>query len=313
MTDAGPADRWFAHATTHWSDNSAEDLLALKGSHRVSVIVPARDEAATIVDIVTAVRRDLQERVALVDEIVVIDSDSCDDTARLAARAGAVVHRSADVRPDLGTHPGKGEALWKAQFVSGGDILVFLDADLTEWGTHFVSALLGPLFARPEVILVKGFYDRVLDSVDGPSHGGRVTELVARPLLSLWWPELAQVVQPLAGEWAVRRSEFDQLSVPIGYGVEVAALLDVYRRHGLDSIAQVDLGERGHSHQSIHDLGVMAAEILTVAMRRLDYASGDTADVLWQFDRAQTPPWQGRPVPAVERPPARDVSPSLRI
>ena len=143
---------------------------------------------------------------------------------RSPADAGAVVHRSAEIRPDLGTFPGKGEAMWKSLFVTKGDVIVFMDADLTDWDTHFVPGLLGPLLQRPGVELVKGFYERPLG--DEPYEGGRVTELVARPLISLLFPDLAGLHQPLAGEWAVRRSLFESLSVPTGYAVELAALID---------------------------------------------------------------------------------------
>jgi glucosyl-3-phosphoglycerate synthase len=297
---------WFAEATSSWSDWPTSAVLAAKGTTRVSVVIPARDEAATIGTIVSAIRTELVEDVPLVDELVVIDSDSRDTSAAIAARNGAIVYSARDVRPDLGACPGKGEALWKSQLVTSGDVLVFIDADLTEWGPHFVTGLLGPLFAHPDVQLVKGFYDRILD--DGSSQhapqGGRVTELVARPVLSLGWPQLTRVVQPLAGEWAIRRSTFERLSVPIGYGVELAALLDVYREHGLDAIAQVDLGERGHSHQSVHDLAVMAAEIIAVAGRRAEKSAPLAAAELWQYDRARVPPWRARWIPMDERPPA---------
>jgi glucosyl-3-phosphoglycerate synthase len=272
------------------------------------VVIPARDEAPTIAGIVDGIRTALIEQAPLVDELVVMDSDSADDTAAIARDHGAQVHAVRSVRPDLGGHAGKGEALWKSQFVTSGDVLVFIDADLTEWGPHFVSGLLGPLLASPGTVLVKGFYDRRLD--DGsPGHapqGGRVTELVARPLLNLHWPELAAMVQPLAGEWAVRRSAFETLAVPTGYGVELAVLLDVVGDLGLDAVAQVDLGERAHSHQSVHDLGVMAAEILAVAARRLGLSTSDTGE-LWQFDRGTAPPWRARAVPLLERPPATTI------
>jgi glucosyl-3-phosphoglycerate synthase len=214
------------------------------------------------------------------------------------------------VRPDLGAHAGKGEALWKSQFVTASDLLVFIDADLTGWGTHFVTGLLGPLFSVPEVVLVKGYYDRILDDGTGrrSAEGGRVTELVARPLLNLHRPELAALVQPLAGEWAVRRAVLQTLPIPVGYGIEMAVLLDVHRILGLDAIAQVDLGERAHSHQTVHDLGVMAAEILQTAERRVARAAAnDGQGVLWQFHRGADPPWRGRPVPLTERPPATTV------
>jgi glucosyl-3-phosphoglycerate synthase len=299
---------WFKRATSRSDDWPVADLLAAKGSTTVSVVIPARNEAATIGGIVAGIRAELMERHRLVDELVVIDSDSSDDTATLAQAAGAVVHPARSVRADVGAFPGKGEALWKSQFVTSGELLVFIDADLTQWGTHFVSGLLGPLLTAPHVALVKGFYDRVLE--DGSSahapQGGRVTELVARPLLNLRWPALAGVVQPLAGEWAVRRSVFEALSIPVGYGIEIAVLLDVYAGAGLAGIAQVDLGSRAHVHQSVHDLGVMAAELLAVAGRRLGLTEV-ASDELWQFDRSATSPWRSRAVPVAERPPATSV------
>jgi glucosyl-3-phosphoglycerate synthase len=302
------AEQWYEHATSTWTQWDPAALLAAKRQTRVSVVIPARNEVATIGGIVAGIRHDLIEQIPLVDELVVIDSDSTDATAAAALDNGAVVHASRDIRPDLGTYRGKGEALWKSQFVTTGDLLVFIDADLTGWGTHFVSGLLGPLLTRPRVKLVRGFYDRVLDDGSGAHapQGGRVTELVARPLLNLHWPELARVVQPLAGEWAIRRETFASLQVPVGYGVEMSTLLDVVACDGLDAFAQVDLGERAHSHQSVHDLGVMATEILLVASRRVGrVGTGVVSDPqLWQFERESTSHWRSRDVPAVERPPA---------
>jgi glucosyl-3-phosphoglycerate synthase len=299
-------EQWLPRSTSTSGDWPVERVLAAKGGTRISVVIPARDEEATIGAIVRGIRADLMTAAPVVDELIVMDSDSTDATADAAAAAGAAVHAVRRVRPDLGGRPGKGEALWKSQFVATGDVLVFVDADLTEWGTHFVTGLIGPLLADAGVQLVKGFYDRVLDdgSERTSTQGGRVTELVARPLLALWWPELAGVVQPLAGEWAIRRDCFAALEVPTGYGVELATLLDVHASGGLAAIAQVDLGSRAHRHQSVHDLGVMAAEILAVAGRRLG-VPGPAADArLWQYTRAADPRWRGREVPVDERPPA---------
>jgi glucosyl-3-phosphoglycerate synthase len=297
------AAAWFERNTSSAADWPVDRLVAAKGATRISVVIPARDEAATIGGIVAGIRDALVDADPLVDELVVMDSDSGDATAQIARDAGATVHAVRSVRPDLGSYAGKGEALWKSQFVTTGDVLVFVDADLTGWGTHFVTGLLGPLLTVPRIALVKGFYDRVLDGSDAASpQGGRVTELVARPLLNLHWPALAAVVQPLAGEWAVRRSVFERLSVPTGYGVELAVLLDVVGGSGLDAVAQVDLGARAHSHQSVHDLGLMAAEILAVAHRRLGFEARYAPD-LWQFDRRAVPPWRGRAVPLTEREP----------
>lgn len=260
-----PLSTWPATHSHHWSDWTVPDLLDRKAGESVSVVLPARNEEATVGDVVARLRRDLMESCALVDEIVVIDSDSTDATAAIASEAGARVFASADVRPELGSYPGKGEALWKSQFVTTGDVLVFMDADLVEWDTHFVRGLLGPLLTQRSVKLVKGFYGR--PGVRGPEDGGRVTELVARPLIALAWPHLSGVIQPLAGEWAVRRSHLASLRMPTGYAVELAALIDT-AAEGIEAIAQVDLGRRSHRHQGIHDLGAMAAEILASADRR---------------------------------------------
>ncbi|UDY23086.1 glucosyl-3-phosphoglycerate synthase [Nocardioides sp. Kera G14] len=255
-------------ATYRWSDWSLSALVELKRSSgtSVSLVVPARNEAATVGSVVSRVRAALMSTVDLIDEVVVIDSDSSDATAAVAASAGASVFSSAAVRPDLGSFPGKGEAMWKSLFVTSGDVIVFMDADLVEWDTHFIPGLLGPLLSSPSCELVKGFYER--PGEHGPLDGGRVTELVARPALSLWWPELAGLVQPLAGEWAVHRSLFEELSVPVGYAVEIAALIDTLESRGVEAIAQVDLGERSHSHQPLLDLGVMSAQLMAAMAAR---------------------------------------------
>ena len=296
-------------ATHHWDDWSLESLLAAKGATRVSLVVPARNEAATVGDVVGRVREALVETVQLLDEIVVIDSDSTDATYDVAVDAGAVVHRSAEIRPDLGSVPGKGEAMWKSLFVTSGDVLVFMDADLLDWDTHFVPGLLGPLLTEPTVELVKGFYER--PGAEGALDGGRVTELVARPLIALRFPNLSGLVQPLAGEWAVRRSLFETLSVPTGYAVELAALIDTAATRGLDAISQVDLGTRAHRHQSLLDLGGMAVQLLAAAERRggiadkLDHRDAQEVDLvdLRQFLPAVQP--RDRQVNVTERPPAR--------
>ncbi|MCZ4500164.1 MAG: glycosyl transferase, family 2 [Marmoricola sp.] len=303
-------DDWFAANTSSWRDLPLADLLAAKAASglTVSLVVPARNEAATVGDVVGRVREALMGTTDLLDEIVVIDSDSTDDTYAVASHAGAVVHRAAEIRPDLGTAIGKGEAMWKSLFVTRGDVLVFMDADLLDWDTHFVPGLLGPLLTRPEIALVKGFYERPL--VDGETsaafEGGRVTELVARPLLNLLFGDLAGLVQPLAGEWAVRRSLFEQLHVPTGYAVETTALIDTLRGPGLGAIAQVDLGRRAHRHQALRDLGAMSTQILAAVWQRSG-GTGLPADVitLRQYhpvDGAIAP--LTRPVVITERPPA---------
>jgi glucosyl-3-phosphoglycerate synthase len=307
-------DAWFDANTSSWRDRPLGELLDAKAASglTVSLVVPARNEAATVGDVVSRVREALVETTDLLDEIVVIDSDSTDDTYAVAEDAGAAVHRSAEIRPDLGSVPGKGEAMWKSLFVTTGDVLVFMDADLLDWDTHFVPGLLGPLLTRPEIALVKGYYERPLLAGDGSVddsaayEGGRVTELVARPLLNLLFPELAGLVQPLAGEWAVRRSLFASLRVPTGYAVETTALIDTAQALGIDAIAQVDLGRRAHRHQALRDLGAMATQIVAatigrlgvstdapVTLRQYHPADGRIDPVLREVDTTERPPAEG--------------------
>jgi glucosyl-3-phosphoglycerate synthase len=303
---------WFNTHTHHWADWSLDELLRAKGTTTVSLVVPARNEAATVGKVVGRVREALVDTIGFLDEVVVIDSDSTDETYAAAADAGAIVHRAAEIRPDLGTMPGKGEAMWKSLFVTTGDLIVFMDADLLDWDTHFVPGLLGPLLTDPGVELVKGYYERPYSSGHdvAASEGGRVTELVARPLIAVLHPQLAGLIQPLAGEWAVRRSLFESLSVPTGYAVELAALIDTSARSGIDAIAQVDLGRRAHRHQSLRDLGGMATQILTAALIRAGHTPGETsATSLRQYH--PVPGGVGavdRPVATVERPPAVTVA-----
>ena len=297
------------------ADWPLELLLDIKGSSSVAVVIPARDEEGTIGQVVRSILAELD---ALVDDVVVMDSLSTDATGRVAADAGARVCSVADVRPDLGVRAGKGEALWKSQFVTSADVTAFIDADLTEWGPHFVRGVVGPLLADPQVQLCRGFYDRVLDAGGEVTlEGGRVTELVARPWLALFRPELSGVVQPLAGEWAIRGSMLRTLSIPFGYGVEIATLLDVHDRCGVRAIAQVDLGRRAHRHQNIHDLGGMAVEVLAAADRRRGVAASSrttgadgappAADVrLRVMDEGRR--WTERSIGTQERPPFDTVT-----
>jgi glucosyl-3-phosphoglycerate synthase len=304
-------------ATHHWSDWTLTELLDAKRRRgaRVSLVVPARNEAGTVAGLVSRVRERLLETAALLDEIVVIDSDSTDGTAAAARGAGATVHRAADVAPHLGTHRGKGEAMWKSQLVVTGDLVVFMDADLVDWDTHFVPGLLGPLLTGPAAVrLVKGFYERPLTGGDsaGRYEGGRVTELVARPLLALHRPGLGEVVQPLAGEWAVRRDHLATLPMPHGYGVEIAALVDTYDRHGTASLAQVDLGRRAHRHQGLRELGRMSAQIVAAMARRTGEGARDSLP-LTQFRYDDTGMVsEVHPVDVGEREPAATLGTDLQ-
>ncbi len=257
-------------ATHHHGDFPAAALVAAKAGRRVSVVLPARDEEATVGPIVAAVREDLAEDVPLVDEIVVVDTDSADDTAARAAAAGAKVFSAAELCAEAGPPLGKGDALWRSLTATTGDVVVWIDADITGFDSRFVTGVLGPLLTDARVHLAKGFYERPISdgSALAPSGGGRVTELVARPLLALLCPELAGVVQPLSGEYAIRRDTAERLPFAAGYGVEIGLLVDVYRTHGLAGIAQVDLDRRVHRNRPLEALGPTAFEVAHALLRR---------------------------------------------
>ncbi len=291
--------------TSSHLDHPVEALVARKRAQglRTSLVLPARNEEATVASVVAAY---LPLRAAgLLDELVVVDSLSTDRTAARAAGAGADVVEVGAVRPELPAVAGKGEAMWRGLGATSGDLVVFGDADVLDAGPHFVAGLLGPLLEHPEVALVKGFYQRPILDDDGEpmERGGRVTELTARPLLNLYRPELAALVQPLAGEWGGRRSLLEALPFPVGYGVEVAVLLDAHARVGLTGLAQVDLGCRTHRRQSQDALGVMAAQVAAAALRRLGVEP--VGDAMVQFS-PDVHVARSTPLSFVERPPWAD-------
>ena len=238
---------------------SVRRLAELKDGQRVSVCIPAHNEEPTVGRVVAAATR-LREA-GIVDDVVVVDDNSTDGTAGAAARAGARV-----VRRDR--RPGKGAALRRAVTACDADIFVFLDADVANITPHFVVGLVGPLLTLPDVMLVKGAYRRSLHG--RPGEGGRVTELVARPLLDRWFPELADVAQPLAGETALRRAVTDAIPFDSGYAVEIGLLLDVAARFGAEAIAEVDLGERVHRNRPLDELRFQAGAVLDAVLRRVD-------------------------------------------
>jgi glucosyl-3-phosphoglycerate synthase len=285
--------RWFDRRTSRAADWSAARLVDVKGSVPVSVVLPALNEEATVGAIVATIRRRLVERHGLVDELVVMDSGSTDRTCEVAADAGARVVRREEVLPGFAPLPGKGEVLWRSLAATSGDLLVFVDSDLRDFTADFVTGLLGPLLTDPAVQLVKATYDRPLAHGETvvPAGGGRVTELVARPLLNMHWPELAGFIQPLSGEYAARRGLLERLPFPTGYGVEIGILVDSLRLVGLDGLAQVDLSRRKHRNQDISKLGRMASEILHVAISRLEREGrlkldAPPATLLTQFERS---------------------------
>lgn len=249
-----------------------QGLVAMKGDARVSVCIPTLNEAETIGKIVSIIRRELMEAVPLVDEILVIDSDSTDETRAIAARAGARVFRSAEISPETGSHTGKGENLWKSLHASSGDLICYLDADIANFHAGFVTGLIGPLLSDPAIDYVKAYYERPLAEGDSfhSNGGGRVSEILVRPMISLFYPELVEILQPLSGEYAARRSLLETLAFPTGYGVEIAHLIDLSRRGLLDRVAQTDLVRRVHRNRDDGELGDTAFAILRVMLRRLE-------------------------------------------
>ena len=266
-------DAWLQRNTYHHSD--FDDLGALVAAKErlgtsISLCIPALNEELTIGKEVVVFRSELMQRYPLLDEIAVLDSGSRDATREVARDFGADVYLADEILPHLPRHRGKGENLWKAIYQLRGDIIVYIDADIRNIHPRFVYGLVGPLLARPEVGYVKAFYDRpvAMPKEMRPTGGGRVTEILVRPLFSLFFPELATIIQPLSGEYAARRGVLEQLPFPVGYGVETSHLIDVYHRHGLDAIAQTDLDRRVHYNQDTQALGKMAFQILQAFLRR---------------------------------------------
>jgi glucosyl-3-phosphoglycerate synthase len=291
-------ERWLAVRSSQASDWPLERLLAAKltTGTRISVVLPALDEEETVGAIVAAVREDLMEAAPLVDELLVVDSGSADRTAENAAAAGAKVLHRDEILPAIPSVRGKGEVLWRSLAATTGDLVCFVDADLKEFSSTVVTGVLGPLLGDPGVHLVKAMYDRplVAGSAVLPAGGGRVTELVARPLLNMFWPELAGFVQPLAGEYAGRRDVLESIPFVANYGVEVGHLIDLLELRGLDALAQVDLGHRTHRHQSTQALGRMSGQIMQTLFDRLErhgrlVTAAPPATLLAQFRRGTSP------------------------
>lgn len=268
-------DKWFAENTFHSSEfENIEWLVALKEEQAVSISLglPALNEEETVGRVIRTCREALMEDFPLLDEIVLIDSDSTDETRQIARDLGVPVHIHQEILPEAGAHTGKGEALWKSLHVLQGDLIAWIDTDIKNIHPRFVYGILGPLLREERIQYVKGFYRRPLKQGDHmvAGGGGRVTELTARPLLNLFYPALSGVVQPLAGEYAGRRAALEQLPFFTGYGVETGLLIDLLSFHGLGSIAQSDLLERVHHNQPLPALSKMSFAIIQVVMSRLE-------------------------------------------
>lgn len=277
-------EQWLKNNTFHHSE--FQDVAhAVREKERqdltISLCLPTLNEEKTIGKEIVIFRSELMERHPLLDEIAVIDSGSDDRTLDVARSYGADVYLAADILPDLGHKQGKGENLWKAIYQLKGDIIIYVDADISNIHPRFVYGLVAPLIYREEIMYVKGFYERPLAFSSGqprPSGGGRVTEILVRPLFSLFFPELTAIMQPLSGEYAVRREVLQQIPFPVGYGVETSHLIDVYTRWGIEAFAQTDLDQRVHRNQTTRALGKMAFGILQTFLLRLK-SQGQVTDL----------------------------------
>jgi glucosyl-3-phosphoglycerate synthase len=301
------AAAWFERRTWQPIPWTAAELIQAKRGRTVSVVLPALNEEATVAGVVAAVRA----AGALVDEIVVLDGGCTDRTAERARAAGATVIDRATALPGVELRPGKGEVLWRSLAATHGDLIVFIDADLVDVGPDVVIGLLGPLLTVEGIGLVKGFYARPLriGTTERPSGGGRVTELMARPLLARFAPALTGVIQPLGGEYAGTRQLLESLPFAGGYGVEIGLLLDTLAGPGLDAIGQVDLGVRKHRNRGLADLGAMAQEVLAAVLRRVGIDPEPVPVDLVQYELSAPPEpvWEPvvRRVDRQDRPPMR--------
>ena len=276
-------EQWLQTNTFHHGEFwDLLNLVKVKESKnlKVSLCIPTLNEEKTIGKEIIIFKSALMDRYPLIDEIAVIDSGSTDKTCEVAAAFGADVYLSADILPSQGFKRGKGENLWKAIYQLEGDIICYVDADIKNIHPRFCTGLVAPLIYNDEMHYIKAFYDRPLAFSQGirPSGGGRVTEILVRPLFSLFFPELTALIQPLSGEYAVRRPVLERIPFPIGYGVETSHIIDVYMKHGLGAFGQTDLDKRVHRNQSTLDLGKMSFGILQSFLNRME--SYDLVDKL---------------------------------
>lgn len=321
----GLAD-WFRRATFHEPDWTPQDLADRLAGRRAAVVLPALNEQRTVGAVVEAFMPLTQGHPALVEEIIVMDSGSTDATADVARAAGARVVSREAVLPHVPIRPGKGEVLWRALAATTADLVVYCDADLVGVQPSLVTGLLGPLVTNPAIGFVKAFYDRPMHTSGGPGDtmdrpgtgGGRITELLARPAIAKFAPELAGIIQPLGGEYAGRRDVLTRLPFSSGYAVEIGLLCDIVDKFGIDSIAQVDVGVRNHRHRDLQSLGQASSEVLLSLLARRGNAGvarsgteealaggGARSTGLIQFERGEHGRWQPvvADVEVLERPP----------
>ncbi|MBW2514906.1 MAG: glucosyl-3-phosphoglycerate synthase [Deltaproteobacteria bacterium] len=312
--------KWIKTNTFHHSIfKDIGRLVAAKQRKKVkiSLCFPTLNEEMTIAKEIVIMKSELMIRYPLLDEIVVIDSGSTDKTRSIARSYDVNVYEANNILPDLSKFKGKGENLWKALYVTCGDIIVYIDADIKNIHHRFAYGLLGPLLLTDRIRFTKAFYDRPISVGDNkwrPTGGGRVTELVTRPLFSLFMPDLTQILQPLSGEYAGYRNIFESIPFQIGYGVETGMLLDIYEKWGLDVVAQIDLDRRVHKNQDTKALGRMAFVIIKTFLNRMERQQRinicqELFDEMIQYTLFQNQLSQDiRPLEQCERPPIKEIS-----
>ncbi len=282
-------EKWFKERTYSSSDFASKpELEKLKQEKGVSVTVclPTLNVEETVGEIVSLIREEFMERSKLVDQLMVVDGNSGDQTREKAREAGAEVYLQDEILPQAGKSGGKGEALWKSLAVARGEIIIWVDSDVSNFKPHFISGLLGPLLGNEEIVLVKGFYRRPIKQGKRVEKegGGRVTEILVRPWLNLFYPQLSMFLQPLSGEYGGRKKVFENLPFFTGYGVEIGLLIEVWREFGLEGLAQVDLGERIHSNKPTVELGKMSFAILQALLIMLAEEGRLTRELFWFKD-----------------------------
>lgn len=295
---------WLSQRRFTHTQFSIEQLAAIVQEKNISVVViiPGKEVASTIGGVITQTVGPLVEA-KVVSSVVVIDAASQDGTGQVAASHGAYVVQRADIVPEFGPSRGKGDALWRGLLVTEGDIVAFLDGDTADPSPAHLIGILGPLLVYDSIQMVRACFDRPFKSATGdirPHEGGRVTEILARPLLNMYWPDLAGFRQPLAGEFAARRTLLESLSFPVGYGIEIGTLVDTYNLVGLSGLAEVDVGQRQNAHKPLRELTTMAKAVLSTAEKRLDRGKLSTGRMFL--------PWENdfRAVDTTERPPVEE-------
>ncbi|OBH11347.1 glucosyl-3-phosphoglycerate synthase [Mycobacterium sp. E1747] len=313
---ARPGDTWLADRSWSRPGWTVAELEAAKAGRTISVALPALDEEETIESVIDSISPLVKDSGGLVDELIVLDSGSTDDTEIRAVAAGARVVSREQALPEVPIRPGKGEALWRSLAATSGDIVVFVDSDLINPHPMFVPWLVGPLLTGDGIHLVKSFYRRPLrvGDVAGATGGGRVTELVARPLLAALRPELGGILQPLGGEYAATRELLTSVPFAPGYGVEIGLLLDTFDRLGLGAIAQVNLGVRAHRNRPLAELGAMSRQVIATLLSRCGVPDSGVGLTQFFVDDTEGSDFQGytqhtSPVSLADRPPMKVLRP----